>query len=802
MNRKLFDAQIAQYATPIVTGGSSVTYKDGIKCYLPRLEASGNTIQTLLPVEYQQVEYIESTGTQYIDTGVLASENNSFEVKAQLVHTNTASQTIWGGRNSATNNEIQGNQLSCVKANQSYQFNCGNIAIAGDAFDKNLHIYKASKNALYIDGNLSCTVATSQITTENNVYLFATNTNGDVGFGGGDLKIYYCKIWNNETLLRDYIPCYRKADNVIGLYDIVNNVFYTNQGTGIFLKGKDYIPNPQYDAPQTITNFSEKHEEIIAKCKNLIDPDKLAEIIISKKGNQIAEIIEVDGRRCIRYMNSTTNSADFTPAISEPFKPNTKYIFSFEAKPYTPVPETSQYSGNLWFGFKPSGTYAQVGFNGKTDLEFSRKSCTSNGKTVSDIHLSWGAMHSWLIDLDSIYLYEYWGNSNPDYMPHHSIDEYKDEWEELEIKGINSLITPKDFSYSLADNYINYDISTQTYDINFVNSGTSQSICHFDTPIPAGTPYTLLAEVLNDDFEISEGDGTLVLGLYKKDNTGAAWAGRTLNLRDLITNKVITQSNTTTQPTTDIWFFRNASSTYYTKKLRVRFMVVFGDTSVSKWEPYVEPRKIKIPPKIGNLVLKFAKYGDTYDSLEVDGITKKVIYTERLKDIVIGEGYWSAKYYYASSMGIQVSAFLPQNGSRQKGYCSHATQLQVGGANAYSKGGLWLGVNNNYVYWIGIITLLGLDAGWVSKSAPTDEEWTTARNSFRAWLKEQEANGNPFRAVYVLPNAGITEHDITDSEFGQQLLSSLIEENGTNTIEITNDNGIGRTITAKYLTHA
>ena len=53
----------------------------------------------------------------------------------------------------------------------------------------------------------------------------------------------YLKISENGILIRNFIPCYRKSDNEIGLYDIVNNVFYTNQGTGEFLKGSN-APTP------------------------------------------------------------------------------------------------------------------------------------------------------------------------------------------------------------------------------------------------------------------------------------------------------------------------------------------------------------------------------------------------------------------------------------------------------------------------------------------------------------------------------------------------------------------------------
>lgn len=50
----------------------------------------------------------------------------------------------------------------------------------------------------------------------------------------------YFKIWDNETLIRDYVPAERISDNIIGLYDKQNGIFYTNIGSGNFEKG-NYI---------------------------------------------------------------------------------------------------------------------------------------------------------------------------------------------------------------------------------------------------------------------------------------------------------------------------------------------------------------------------------------------------------------------------------------------------------------------------------------------------------------------------------------------------------------------------------
>lgn len=58
-------------------------------------------------------------------------------------------------------------------------------------------------------------------------------------FGAYNMKVYRLKLYENNILVREYVPCYRISDNVIGLYDSVNKVFYPNNGTGAFNKGSD-----------------------------------------------------------------------------------------------------------------------------------------------------------------------------------------------------------------------------------------------------------------------------------------------------------------------------------------------------------------------------------------------------------------------------------------------------------------------------------------------------------------------------------------------------------------------------------
>lgn len=83
----------------------------------------------------------------------------------------------------------------------------------------------------------SGTVSQTAYTMTDNLYLFAQNYKGSPRFGG-ERKISAFKYYDKtNTLICDLVPCYRKSDNVIGMYDLVSGAFFTNAGSGSFTKG-------------------------------------------------------------------------------------------------------------------------------------------------------------------------------------------------------------------------------------------------------------------------------------------------------------------------------------------------------------------------------------------------------------------------------------------------------------------------------------------------------------------------------------------------------------------------------------
>ena len=96
------------------------------------------------------------------------------------------------------------------------------------------------KNKVFSVNNTIQKFFTGTVTNPNNLTFalfglkYSATTTDNRRFKG---RIYYFKIWNNNILIRDFIPALRNSDNVTGLYDLVNNEFYINAGTGTFITG-------------------------------------------------------------------------------------------------------------------------------------------------------------------------------------------------------------------------------------------------------------------------------------------------------------------------------------------------------------------------------------------------------------------------------------------------------------------------------------------------------------------------------------------------------------------------------------
>lgn len=185
-----------------------------------------------LPSEYQKVEYIQSSGTQYIDTWISANQYLSFEIDFTALWS-TQDTNLFGARTGSTSNRFW-----LTIYNNLFHFMVGNTGTWNTTVDTNRHQASVFLNNWNFTSNFDWITGSGSVWTSvyvnKNFYLFKIDYSNQAGC---PMKLYYFKLYtDSSTLVRDFVPCYRKSDWVIWLYDRVWKQFYTNQWSGTFTK--------------------------------------------------------------------------------------------------------------------------------------------------------------------------------------------------------------------------------------------------------------------------------------------------------------------------------------------------------------------------------------------------------------------------------------------------------------------------------------------------------------------------------------------------------------------------------------
>lgn len=187
----------------------------------------------ILPSGYTKVEYLESSGTQYIDTGFKHNQSTrvvaDFECFSGSVH-----PQVFGASGSSYGNSLLFLGYKDLSKFLSY-YNGTRIDYEADISGR--HTIDANKNIFTLDNEtVIASFDSATFTSSFNMYLFAYNNNG-TATNLANVRIYSCQIYDNGTLIRDFIPCLNSSGTA-GLYDTVNGVFYTNAGSGTFAVGQ------------------------------------------------------------------------------------------------------------------------------------------------------------------------------------------------------------------------------------------------------------------------------------------------------------------------------------------------------------------------------------------------------------------------------------------------------------------------------------------------------------------------------------------------------------------------------------
>lgn len=202
---------------------------------------------TRLPKEYQEVEWIGNIGNSYINTNYKFTSEIA-KVKTKYLYTGLGTiRSVYGSSGNGSGGDTNWFILYCPtgypQLNRAYIGNTPSIFEHSPLQTYAIYCDELSCNETsatrIVNGTIYNSSRTGTIISNSDICLFTDTRDNSVQSRYAHINMYYCQIYDNNELVRNMIPCYRKSDNEIGMYDTVNDVFYTNQGTGTFTKGPD-----------------------------------------------------------------------------------------------------------------------------------------------------------------------------------------------------------------------------------------------------------------------------------------------------------------------------------------------------------------------------------------------------------------------------------------------------------------------------------------------------------------------------------------------------------------------------------
>lgn len=251
------DATYKQLEWSIIAGNEYATVSNGVVVALEGADGDNVTVKAVskkdvsifdtltLAVTYvsvydAEVEYLETDGVAYIDTGINTTSDTSFNTSIYLpVEPTNASLFPFGARKVQQSNTMEWFRS---KDRHQWQWRFGNKLISktyGSEATEGLFVIKNDVNPNEVTfAGITLTAEFNTFDTERNFFIFRLNNDGTPRDSQTGIRIYSFKLYSGARLVRDYIPV--RKDGVGYLYDLVSGELFGNAAeSGVFTYGND-----------------------------------------------------------------------------------------------------------------------------------------------------------------------------------------------------------------------------------------------------------------------------------------------------------------------------------------------------------------------------------------------------------------------------------------------------------------------------------------------------------------------------------------------------------------------------------
>lgn len=182
-------------------------------------------------ISWTELNYIRSSSGQFIDTGIKCNDRlkiqAKFSIHASLAHVYFGNL---GAGESDTLRFFSAPNPDLWYLDYGSGENLNRISGGSPVLDTIYNFEIGNRYIKDLDTNTDIVSSTSVSFTEKSYNIH-------IGGDDSEFSIYYCKIYNGNTLVRDLVPAMMNSDGTIGLYDKVSRNFFGNSGSGKFISG-------------------------------------------------------------------------------------------------------------------------------------------------------------------------------------------------------------------------------------------------------------------------------------------------------------------------------------------------------------------------------------------------------------------------------------------------------------------------------------------------------------------------------------------------------------------------------------
>lgn len=243
------DADLTSVADAIraKSGGSSaLAFPAGFVSEIQAIPSGGggNYDPYGLPSGYTALKYLRSTGTQWIKTDIAPTLETKIQATGQRTVT-SGYTALMGSTNPLTYIPMASGAYGgtyYAKFGNSGEKSMTTAFPVGTALPPTITVDKTQavfSTEGYADKSVSIgATGMGTINPNTKIALFGRYDGSSDICSPTSGFLLRAKIWDDGTLVADFVPAKRDADDALGMYDLVNDTFYTNAGSGTFVGGE------------------------------------------------------------------------------------------------------------------------------------------------------------------------------------------------------------------------------------------------------------------------------------------------------------------------------------------------------------------------------------------------------------------------------------------------------------------------------------------------------------------------------------------------------------------------------------